>query len=734
MADTPTQIEEASKRMAEAKQAEAEAYNRVAGAVTNYMTSLGGSIPNLERVKQIAIDNASAVSTFSAFLFKTGENFKGLDDILTKSTGFRTYSDQIDDVLRKVNDIPGLSSLAQKLGMNQRDIENLSKGTNGTATLAQKVKEFAMNMAEGADNTKKFSEYILQQSANTGYLDYLSTVTDRFKNLNEYVATQEILIGKIQNATGSSRDQAMAYYQALSTIPNIFEKTVSIGGQTADGLAEVMTRLSKGSKIPLSTLKEAFETARTAGNIMGDGISADSTRAAEYLASLASTANNLKIEFSVVTEFTSKMASAFRSFGDEGIGSLKIMNALMPALRDTGLSAQNSGEMISTMTNQIANLNEAQKAFISQRTGGPGGLQGAFQIDELLREGKIDEVMKKVRETMKSQMGDLVSLKEAAQSPESAAQYERQLLYLEKGPLGQLAKDRGSAERLIDAFRAIEDGKQGASEQLLDETKSLVDYNRRGEDEAKRTETHFTKIITSVDLIQTLNREIAHNTAQAAFNTLNPRERQTYLGMSSVRTEDQLTASEAVRNQAIEEMTRKARESINIKQYEDAPARVSGAAVVASSIGHDLINVGLQQLAKMADELTKQAHSIMSKSGLTDAERSQAALKLSEADEYRSIMSLKDKDKIEKYIKDIMPTHLLEGQGRHLRELMSGITHVGETMRSAASTAGGAVSGAFGTGGTVIDLPAALRSQHISLYCTKCTELFFNAQRIVGIP
>jgi hypothetical protein len=130
-----------------------------------------------------------------------------------------------------------------------------------------------------------------------------------------------------------------------------------------------------------------------------------------------------------------------------------MFNKLMTAFKETGLSAKASTELISGITMQIGKLSIAQKSFLSAQTGGPGGLVGGFQIEKMLRDGKIDEVFDKMQTQMKRQFGKIVSIDEAAQSPQAAAQLVRQREMLKSGPLGQFAQTDDQAQRILDAFK-----------------------------------------------------------------------------------------------------------------------------------------------------------------------------------------------------------------------------------------------------------------------------------------
>jgi ribosomal protein S13 len=108
----------------------------------------------------------------------------------------------------------------------------------------------------------------------------------------------------------------------------------------------------------------------------------------------------------------------------------------------------------------------------------------------MMNEGKIDEVFEKVRMQMQKQFGKIVSVEEAANSPQAAAQLVKQRAILKQGPLGQFAKDDQTASKILEAFRAKEEGKTTVplSESIL---KEQMD---RGTQIEEQSYTELTKI------------------------------------------------------------------------------------------------------------------------------------------------------------------------------------------------------------------------------------------------
>ena len=126
---------------------------------------------------------------------------------------------------------------------------------------------------------------------------------------------------------------------------------------------------------------------------------------------------------------------------------------MMKGFQDTGLSAKQAAELIGDMTSGIAKMDMAEKGFLSSQTGGAGGLRGAFEIEGLLREGKTDEVMKKIEENIKKNFGGKIfSLKDAQESDYGASQFMMQRELLKSGSFGIKPQNDAQATRILEAM------------------------------------------------------------------------------------------------------------------------------------------------------------------------------------------------------------------------------------------------------------------------------------------
>jgi hypothetical protein len=207
--------------------------------------------------------------------------------------------------------------------------------------------------------------------------------------------------------------------------------------------------------------------------------------ALEFAARMQNASQAMGIPLKFVKQYAEEAASAFTLFADDtkaaaemGQSAINIMGRLGPALQQSGLGPKAIGDIVKGVTDGIARMDTAQKAFLSAQTGGPGGLQGAFQIDQMLAEGKIDQVFDKVKQNMMQKLGGpIVTRAEAAVSPEAAAQFQKQIMFMMSPAMGGLAKDQASAVKLLEAMVS---GKAEAPEALQDKDKALRDALDRG--------------------------------------------------------------------------------------------------------------------------------------------------------------------------------------------------------------------------------------------------------------
>jgi len=341
-----------------------------------------------------------------------------------------------------------LTSLGLPIGKINQVIDTAKTAKNPMSEITRLVSNQIETFTKAADNVTKMKDnYFQLMGASGGLGTALERSGQNFRNVNELVQEQMNRINGATKATNLSKEQILQYYNALGKVPGALNeqiRTSERAGGTLDGLI-AKTRLAAATGRDTNDVINDTTKALNAYNIRG-------AEALTFVARMSELSNKFGMELSDTQGFLTNTANAFKFIGNEAEGSAKMFNKLMTAFKETGLSAKASTELIQGITNQIGNLSIAQKAFLSSQTGGPGGLVGGFQIEKMLRDGKIDEVFEKIRTQMTRQFGRIVSIDEAANSPQAASQLVRQRAMLQQGPLGQFARNDAEAQRILDAF------------------------------------------------------------------------------------------------------------------------------------------------------------------------------------------------------------------------------------------------------------------------------------------
>jgi hypothetical protein len=344
-----------------------------------------------------------------------------------------------------------------------------------------KTAQYLASLSAYADAGKRFEMGLVMSAAATGQLaDVIGTTGQNISDLSLRSEAFSDMTVKIGNASGFSAAQVAKYAKELMTIPGALvdaDKPGNIAGQTIhylDAAMKVAAGTGQTFEQVMEDLTFSFETMGVKGE-----------PALEFAARMQNASQAMGIPLKFVKQYAVEAASAFTLFADDtkaaaemGQSAINIMGRLGPALQQSGLGPKAIGDIVKGVTDGIARMDTAQKAFLSAQTGGPGGLQGAFQIDQMLAEGKIDQVFDKVRQNMMQKLGGpIVTRAEAAASPEAAAQFQKQIMFMMSPAMGGLAKDQASAVKLLEAMVS---GKAEAPEALQDKDKALRDALDRG--------------------------------------------------------------------------------------------------------------------------------------------------------------------------------------------------------------------------------------------------------------
>lgn len=437
-------------------------------------------------------------------VFKAREAFTGLAgiDFGNLSTFKETISDIRDALFSggtAASDFVGIiGSLTKALsgaGVPQQAINTAwQKGTSAVLDLASSIITHADNL------TRAQSAYV-QMAASTGQLSDLWNAAGKdLQNLNTIMETQTQMIGDTIEATGLSAKQVEAYYAELGQVPGALNSIVSTTDKTGESTSmltaaiQVATGTGRKYSDVIDDLKLAFKDY----GLVGEDALKFSVRMSEVSTKLKAPLEDVKRALQGSAEAFKMFASSQQAASTTSEGLSKILNTYGKALESTGLSASQSIRVVGELTNQMANLSIAQKSYISQQTGGAGGLQGGFQIEKRLMSGDTEGVFNDVIKTIQQQFGKIVNIDEASQSQAAASQLEKQSLMLTQGPLGSLVKDQQTAIKVLQAFRNKQEGKADTITTALSPS-AVQDAADKGLEFEKGSYSELTKIRSHIE-------------------------------------------------------------------------------------------------------------------------------------------------------------------------------------------------------------------------------------------
>lgn len=427
----------------------------------------------------------------SDMLNNVEKQFEDLDDSTTKTAtsveGFISKLARLKEFANNEKMFEKFSSDAQSqfgsitdsIGAMGTDLEGLNKIAGMLGLPTDKVKGFLSALAENAAQGQKAEAQFLGMINASGRLgDMLHQGTTRFKDIGAATAEYNEQMAKVAAATGFTIKETIGLSDQLGRIPGFLNSVITSGdgaGGSLDGLTGVM-RLMSGTMQPQSAIIEEMTNAYD--NLsQSQGKVADSTqKGAQLISTMAEVSRVGNIQFKDAKSLLEEVAQQFRFVGDETEGAARVFGRFSEALQSTGLTAKASLDIIKGMIKSVSDLSMGTKAFLSLKSGGPGGLQGAFRIEQMLRDGKLDQVMSMMERGLKQQFGGRIySQAEAAQSPEAAAQFQRQRSLLQSGVfgIGKGANDE-QATRILEALKSNNLGQ-------------LQDVIKTGQDAVKNT-------------------------------------------------------------------------------------------------------------------------------------------------------------------------------------------------------------------------------------------------------
>jgi hypothetical protein len=447
----------------------ADAFGKLSTSVSNYMDELNNSADlTTSAMTKMGLAITGVVGASEAF--KNAGNFEGLT----------TFSGQINDLVDAAGGaLDKLQGLSNSMGL---------KVPNAILQSAEALGKFIKNTALSADYSLKAEDVYIKLAARTGelgkgYLDLANST----QHINQAVQNQISQFTAASKATNISIDDAQKYYMALKAIPDRLN-SMTESGQHTSGSVEYLTKTIQLARGAGRDYSDVVDDMHQAVRNYNDSL----PEALRFTEQISEISKNYHVELEDVRKSLIGTSDALKMFGNEGDGAAAILNQYVGSLKATGISGAVATDIVGNMTRQLGQLTIAQKAFISAQSGGAGGLQGSFQIDNLLRQKDgLQKVFEMTKNQMTKMMGPLVSVKEAAESPQAAAQMTKQILMLRQGPLGQFARSDAEAERIIEAFKS---GKSADFKELAKGQEGVNAVAKTGNELAMQSNTYLKSI------------------------------------------------------------------------------------------------------------------------------------------------------------------------------------------------------------------------------------------------
>jgi hypothetical protein len=440
------------------------------------------------KFKELNMD-VGALAT--ALLGMTGTGIK-----LTETFG--TFKDLGSDASDATAQISDMSSKLEAMGMLKGPIKHIAAYASLGDAAKNLENQMLRNMAAGGNMRVEMGKL-------DGTFETIANRTMEYSRLTSEIGT----------ATGLTARNVGEYGEVLMKVPGLMDQNV-----------EATSAVGGSLHVLDAAIKVARGTHQDYGIVLQDvtdytlNFGASGQSALETISKMYSATQSLGLRMQDVRSYVERSGEAFKYFGDNTSGSLEVLARFTPALKESGLGAKASAELVGQFTQGLSNMDVAQRAFLSGQTGGPGGLLGGLEIEEMLGEGEegLGKLTDMVQETMKKQFGGkIITRAEAVEGGEGAArQFEMQRQMLTSGPFGQLAGSPEAASKLIDAMAA---GDEAGVGRILKGNEALEGAVTDGTSIAKRQSTILLEQNNKLAHIANINSQMAYDISRMTIGT-----------------------------------------------------------------------------------------------------------------------------------------------------------------------------------------------------------------------
>jgi hypothetical protein len=413
------------------------------------------------------------------------------------------FTDQIQDLKNALGKDGATSKLIEFANTMGAAVPKSIQGS------AKAVEEYVTGIFAAADNTLKFQNAMIQLSAQTGQLTELyGKARDDLGSLNKVTTQQMALVSSVADANNISTNVATKYYSELMKIPGAVNNMV----QPVKGMRTEMSLFDASIKLAVGTGQSFSSVVKEMSNAIKI-YGANGSEALNFVSRISEVSNAVGGDLEQVSAALNTTAAQFKFIGNNTDGAASALLNYTKVLKESGLATAPAIELAQKMINKVSDLSLAQKAFLSQQTGGGGGLLGGLKIEKALAEGKFSEVLEKVRESIQKQTGNITT-RDSVKTESQAANYVRQREIV-KSQLG-LSGASGDAEanKFLDAFKKRQTGEFKTQDLDNLQLGKQIDVGTKIQE---KTYTEISKLRSSAEKIQAAVSGGALTYAQSAF-------------------------------------------------------------------------------------------------------------------------------------------------------------------------------------------------------------------------
>ena len=361
---------------------------------------------------------------------------------------------------------------------------------------------------------------LIRAAAATGNLSKFTRELDGdFKNLRDASARYTNSINAVAEASGVLPSQLAPFAEVLANIPDALNTTIKSQTEFGNQFNQLNATFKIANALGMdhNEVQQQLDTAWRQLNLRGQG-------ALEIMARIGLAAQDLNLPMDTVRQRVMQTGEAFRMFGNQTNSAINILANVRGALEDSNIGPAAIDQIVGSMTQGIAQMDVAQKAFISGASGGPGGLFGAFEIDYQLRqEGGLERVLDQTMRAMQNQFGGpVVTMEDVMQTPALSGEFLKQISFLKD--VAGIAKSDTEAQRILEVMK-----KGGVGAEELDLAATPEDALRNAIEAGGKVQqsqmNHVINLLTKIEMAQTVASRKALDIARIGADSMQDQQK-----------------------------------------------------------------------------------------------------------------------------------------------------------------------------------------------------------------